>query len=317
MRDIDIIKYDEDLKSPWDDFISNSKNGVFLHYRDYMEYHSGRFQDLSLLFFSGTQPIAVMPANIEENTLYSHAGLTFGGIISNETMSASMMLMIFDKLRSYLAKNGITRIVYKATPYIYHNAPADEDLYALFRNNAELMRRDVSSTIFRDRRINPTKDKNRSIKRSKSHGLVISQSQDYASFMGIVEENLRSRHKARPTHNAAEMKLLAERFPDHIKLFAVYKERNMLGGAIVYESNQCVAHAQYIASTDEGRRLHSTDFLVDHLVNHEYADRRYFDFGISTENEGRFLNEGLSSYKEEFGARSVAYDTYRLQIERP
>ena len=40
-----------------------------------------------------------------------------------------------------------------------------------------------------------------------------------------------------------------------------------------------------------------------------------FDFGISTEQGGRYLNEGLIFQKEGFGARTVVYDTYELNIE--
>ena len=39
---------------------------------------------------------------------------------------------------------------------------------------------------------------------------------------------------------------------------------------------------------------------------------RWIDFGISTEERGQRLNEGLASYKEGFGARAVNYDTYAL-----
>ena len=40
----------------------------------------------------------------------------------------------------------------------------------------------------------------------------------------------------------------------------------------------------------------------------------YFDFGTSNEDAGRFLNAGMVAHKEEFGGRSVIYDTYRVEV---
>lgn len=41
---------------------------------------------------------------------------------------------------------------------------------------------------------------------------------------------------------------------------------------------------------------------------------KYFDFGISNENNGRFLNRGLIAQKEGFGARTIVHDFYELSI---
>ena len=48
------------------------------------------------------------------------------------------------------------------------------------------------------------------------------------------------------------------------------------------------------------------------LLNEVYHDRAYFDFGISTEDEGRTLNEGLIANKESYGARAIVYERYEL-----
>lgn len=48
----------------------------------------------------------------------------------------------------------------------------------------------------------------------------------------------------------------------------------------------------------------------------EYKDKvRYLDFGISTEDSGKVLNEGLISQKESFGGRTVVYQTWELVIK--
>jgi hypothetical protein len=109
------------------------------------------------------------------------------------------------------------------------------------------------------------------------------------------------------------MQLLANLFSENIKLYSAYKSGEMLAGIIVYE-NDIVAHTQYIAFTKEGRMVYATDLILDFLIKEYYLDKEYFDFGISTEKDGYYLNQGLIQYKESFGARAVIYDHYSIDI---
>lgn len=303
----------------WDTFISESKNGVFLFYRDYMEYHSDRFSDYSLLFFDDKTDklLAVMPANITGDIVYSHAGLTFGGIVSGYDMKTHVMMEIFSALIDFLRREGVSKLIYKAIPKIYHLYPAEEDLYALFRYGAQLIRRDITSSIYLPSKVSFDKNRIRSVKKGLKNGIVVKRSYDFRAFMSIVEEVLRGRHNTKPVHTAEEMELLASRFPDNIKLFAAYKGSKMLAGTIIYESNKNVAHAQYIANSKEGMKLGALDVVFDYLIDEYYpkTEKIYFDFGISTENEGNYLNVGLIRYKEGFGARGIVHDFYEVIIK--
>ena len=305
--------YRAEHKRQWDQFISRSKNGTFLFCRDYMEYHADRFIDHSMLFFDTDQLIAVMPANAEGDTLVSHGGLTFGGIISDSKMKMTTMLRIFDVLREHLLPFGLKRVIYKTIPHIYHHIPAEEDLYALFVHKAKLFRRDVSSTIFIPAKLGFSKGRRWCIKKGQTHGLTIKPSNDFDVFMAIDEQHLLHKHHKKPVHTAAEMSLLASRFPENIKLFAAYKAETMLGGVIVYEHRQ-VAHAQYIAARDEGKAIGALDVICDFLINDYYQARGYFDFGISTDYESQYLDVNLIANKESFGARTTVYDFYEINL---
>lgn len=308
-----VVKYEPKYKATWDQFIAKAKNSVFLFYRDYMEYHSDRFKDHSALFFDGNKLVAVLPANVRNEELQTHGGLTFGGVVSDWRMRTSVMLEVFEELLKHAAEYKISKIVYKAIPHIYHRIPAEEDLYALYRNSAELTRRDVSSSIFLQERRVLTKGRKWSVKKSKKNELVVKQDSDFKTFMAIEANLLDKKYGVRPTHSADEIQILAERFPDNIKLFAAYKDVAMLAGIIVYESPG-VAHTQYIAATDKGEELGAAEFVLDHLINEVYSGKRYFDFGISTEENGLYLNRGLIRYKESFGARAVAHDFYQMDV---
>ena len=151
------------------------------------------------------------------------------------------------------------------------------------------------------------------IKKAKKNGLKIGESHDFESFMMIEKKLLIEKYGVKPTHTAEEMTLLASRFPNNIKLFTTETDDEMHGGVIIYASKN-VAHAQYQSATDAGLKLGGTDFIFDFLINNYYKDKKYFDFGISNEKNGLHLNEGLISYKEQFGARTIVQDFYEWEI---
>ncbi len=137
--------YSKDLKDQWNDLVENSTNGHFIFNRDFMEYHSDKFQDASILFFGeDASLLAIFPANKFENTLYSHQGLTFGGIVAAKKLTTAKFLEIFDELVRYASLHGFKKIIYKRIPDFYRSFPTQNDLYALFKSNARLYRRDIN-----------------------------------------------------------------------------------------------------------------------------------------------------------------------------
>ena len=305
--------YRPEYKPAWNSFVSRSKNGTFLFLRDYMDYHADRFLDHSLMFFNGTRLVALLPANIEKTTLYSHEGLTFGGVVSDFEMSQELMLDIFLQLLEHCKAQGYKEVVYKSTPYIFHSAPADEDLYALYTHNARLSARNSASCICLplNRKLSDSRKDN--IRKAKKANLAVEESKDFASFMQIAKKTLGQRHRVSPVHSIKEMELLASRFPNNIKLFVSHKNGSMLAGLIIYESPN-VAHVQYAANSQEGWRIGAQDIVENYLIHDYYKNKKFFDFGISTEKQGRVLNLGLIKRKEGFGASSVMYDTYLMKV---
>ncbi len=305
--------YSAQDKPVWDSFVGSSKNGVFLFNRDYMEYHKDRFQDHSLLFYKNDRLVGLMPANISRDVLQSHGGLTFGGVISAYSMKTPLMMEIFDALRKHCQSLGLKEILYKPIPHIYHSIPAEEDLYALYRANAKLVARGVSSTILMSQEKHFSDNRRASLRKAKKHNLTVKESDDFEAYMRILEQNLVERHGVKPVHSIDEIKLLAGRFPNNIKLYASFKDDVLLAGIIIYESPN-VAHIQYAANSAEGLKLGAQDIVEEYLINDRYKDKRYYDFGISTENQGHTLNQGLIKFKEDFGASAVVYDVYQIVL---
>ncbi len=309
-----VSDYNPAQAAEWDEFVGRSKNGLFLFRRGYMDYHADRFADASLMFSDDDgQLVAVLPASASGDVVTSHAGLTFGGVVSDERMKAALMLELFDALEAHLRARGFAKLVYKAVPHIYHLLPSEEDLYALFRKGARLFRRDISSTVDMRARLPFSKGRKYSVKQARKAGLRVAESRDFRRFMRMEEELLAAKYNVRPTHTADEMELLASRFPQEIKLFVSLGGDELMAGVVVYEYGG-VAHAQYISATEEGKRTGALDLILDHLINDYYAGARYFDFGISTERGGQYLNEGLIENKQGFGGRAVVHDFYEWDL---
>lgn len=281
--------------------------------RDYMEYHADRFADASLVVLEGFDLIAALPASREGTVVSSHGGLTFGGFISDARMTARRMLEVFDATLETFRDAGANKLLYAPPPHIYHLTPAEEDLYALYRNGARLNRRDVSATVRMGAGITATKGRRSGARRAERLGVVCMPSDEWASFMQLEADVLRTRHGTSPTHSAAEIQRLAALFPDAIKLYCAFAQDELVAGTIVYESPS-VAHTQYIGVNERGRELDAGAALITYLLEDVYREKRYFDFGISTIDGGLVLNEGLARSKESYGARSVVYDRYEVDL---
>ena len=60
---VEITLYRKEARQDWDLFVNQSKNGTFLHLRGYMDYHSDRFADYSLMAWQNGKIIALLPAS--------------------------------------------------------------------------------------------------------------------------------------------------------------------------------------------------------------------------------------------------------------
>ena len=314
----DIRQYtdnDTDSKA-WNDFVALSKQGTFLFDRHYMNYHRDRFSDYSLLFYKKGKLSALLPANIDGDTLWSHQGLTYGGLITNTHATTAEVCMLFEELNAYLHDHGIRHVVYKAMPWIYQQLPAEEDLYAIFnRCHAQLMVRNVSSTIEQDRALKWRSIRKYGADKAEKEGIrVVQDDSAYADFWQVLTDNLLHTYQTRPVHTLAEISRLHDAFPDNIRLYVACLDEKVIGGTLLYITSQ-VAHAQYISATPEGKHLHAIDAIYRKVLTEDYSDCRYFDFGISNEDRGRYLNEGLIYQKEGFGGRAVCYDWYSWNVE--
>ncbi len=311
---MEIRRYRREDKELWNSFVSKARNATFLFDRNYMDYHADRFDDNSFMFYHKGKLKAVLPANVAGDTLYSHQGLTYGGLLLDKKATVEDVLECFDSLNSWLRENGISKVVYKALPWIYQQYPSEEDLYALtWKCKAQLISRDIASTIVIDNKLKFAESRKSGIRKALSLNIEVGESNDVDGFWHVLEDNLGNRYNAKPVHTASEMKLLMSRFPNNIRLYVAKMNGEIVGGTLIYVTPQ-VVHTQYISASVEGKKHGALDLLFDYIINKVYANCRYFDFGKSTEQGGAYLNEPLIFQKEGFGGRGVCYDWYQWEL---
>ncbi len=310
----DIVKYTSDKAGEWDRFVETSKNGTFLFYRGYMDYHSDRFKDCSLMFYLDRVLYALLPANDEKGVLCSHRGLTYGGMITNEKATAARMLQMFRELNEFLRQQGFKRVVYKTVPHIFHRIPSEEDLYALTSVcDAHIIDRSISSAIVLSKPLKWNRDRRYGVNKAFRNGIMVGESDDWEGFWKVLEFNLKRKYDALPVHTLQEIRLLHSRFPENIRLFTATRDGEVLGGTVIYVTPE-VVHTQYISADIEGKQLRVIDLLFDYILHEFDWKARYFDFGTSNEEDGKILVEPLIYQKEGFGGRGICYDWYEWSL---
>ena len=310
----EIRRYTSELADEWNQFIAKSKNGTFLFDRRYMDYHADRFNDHSLLFYLGNRLLAVLPAHASGDTLYSHNGLTYGGLVMSSRLTVVQTMNLFRELNEQLRQEGFRHVSYKCIPWIYHRLSSDEDIYALFHEcHARIVARDFATNVFLAGEMRWERVRRRGVVRAQEAGVSIERSDNYAAFWDVLTKNLHTKYGVMPVYMLQEIELLHSRFPQNIQLYQAVKDGEVLGGVVLYVSHQ-VVHAQYSSATSDGKKLGVIDFLYNRIFN-DYGNYPYFDFGRSTEHpDGSGLNEKLVFQKEGFGGRGLCYDIYEYDL---
>ncbi|WP_434036730.1 FemAB family protein [Formosa sp. 4Alg 33] len=298
----------------WNTFISEAKNGTFLFHRHFMEYHKDRFEDFSLLIYKQDSLIAVIPANRNADSLYSHQGLTFGGLILKQKQSVKDISLIFEALFIFLQKEKFKSFIVKEMPEIYFKTPAFEFSYFLAKQ-AKLDKREMVLAVDYSKPLTIHKTKLKHFRKAKDIAFEIRESSDFTPFWtDVLQPRLLEKHQVKPVHSLEEITYLNTCFPKNIKQFDVYLDNKILAGLTLFE-NEHIVKSQYGATTKEGEKHRALDFLFLSLIYKYKAEgKRFFSMGTATEQNRLGYNEGLLKQKEELGCKVYLQDFFKLQL---
>jgi hypothetical protein len=310
--------YDAGDAERWDALCERAYGATFLHTRRFLSYHGERFVDRSLVFEEQGHWLGVMPLaqdRADAAHWISHPGITYGGVLHDGALRGAAMLQALQSACALTRERGARRLTFKPVPSIYAQAPAQDDLYALFRLGAQRVRCDLSSCVDLAHRLPVSERRRRGLKKAQRAGLTVATGAAHlAALWPVLQNNLAQAHGLRPVHALAEIQSLAGRFPQQITCHVALQEMRVVAGVVLFVTPR-VTHAQYIASSEEGQALGALDLLFDHAIAEAtLMTQRYFNFGVSTEDNGRVLNEGLHRFKSEFGAGAVVHEHYEVKL---
>lgn len=297
-----IRAYQNDLNAAWDAVVDNSVNGTFIHKRDFMEYHGDRFQECSLIFFLNEQAVAIFPAEKFSGKVFSYRGLTYAGWIMTARIQGELLSQMVGDTLQYFKNNGFQSLEIRSVPDFFCLGKQDELKRVLNQSKPRL----VHTGIFYATPLPfQVSDRGRKWGRKKalSQDLKVIESLDFDGFWTkVLEPHLLEKFKNKPVHSLKEISFLKARFPENIKLFAVYLNEEMIAGTVLFIHAQ-VVHTQYIASNAKGRELRALDLLFDVILNRYNRDKAYLSLGTSLDARTGKPIAGLVQWKESLGAK--------------
>lgn len=302
----------------WDEFCVNCHQATFLHTRKFLGYHGDKFIDASLVIEMDSRIIGLFPAAVNPNdneSIVSHPGLTYGGILHNSSLKGELLVSCLSLIKAHYASLGFSQLTYKAVPKIYHQAPVDDDLYAIFRLNGLQKRVDLSCAIDLDNQLIVSERRRRGLKKAIKSGVVIEENCNlFSGLWDVLTDNLIRKHGVSPVHNLSEILSLVEKFPNNIKCVCALYDGNVIAGVVLFVTPSCI-HSQYIASSEFGYSVSALDMVFDYCITTaRQLGKRWFDFGISTEDSGMVLNDGLYKFKSEFGGAGIVHQFYEFNL---
>jgi len=298
--------------SLWNTFISVAKNATFLFHRNFMDYHSDRFEDYSLMVLDGEKVVAVLPANRVGDTVYSHQGLSYGGVLVSDAIRIKDYVILVNELMCFLHTKMVYNLKITNLPKIYHKTIADEMDYVAFLMKAEIFRTDVYLVIDLQKEYEPNRNRKRALKIASKLGIEIKEKSNYADFWNqILIPNLKERFNVNPVHSCSEIEKLAVLFPDNIKLFNAYQGSELKAGVVLFLT-ETVAHFQYSSGGNDRTDTAALDILFDFVIK-KYSYKKYISFGSCSEENGYKLNEGLAYWKESYDAKTTVQSFHRFQ----
>lgn len=315
MKNYSVKPYREIDYANWNAFIGQAKNATFLFHRDFMEYHKDRFEDFSLMVFEDEKLIAVLPANRVGDIVYSHQGLTYGGLVYSPKLNGEKVENILDSLVSFFKENEVQSFCFKPIPLFYASKGNAEMEFFMLKKGAFLDKKEMNLGINLAMPLTISKSKLKHFRKIQELDLELVQEQQLESFWGLVlEPRLLEKYNATPVHTLQEITKLKEKFPNNIKQFSVYFEDVIIAGITLFET-ETVVKSQYGATTKKGEELRALDFLFINLIEkYKSEGKLFFDMGIVNEDNEKGYHAGLLKQKEELGCAVYSQDFYKMNF---
>ncbi len=314
---MDVVKLTEKDHKHWEEFVKQANNGTIFHTLKFLSYHPPeRFKNHHLLIKEKENIVALFPAVIEDKTIISHKGASYGGFVLKQGLGIHDIYLCVAYILEFLKKEKIQKILLTQTPLVYYREPNQYIDFALMKHGFRYRKREITAVIPLDVAepllvFHP--DARRSTKKAIREGVRVRITDDYAQYYEILKNNLGMRHNVSPTHTLSELFKLKNMFPEDIILFGAYLKEKMIGGMVIFVTNPEVILAFYISHNNQYQAYRPVNLLFYEVIKWgRLKGFRYLDLGTFTLNMEP--NWGLGRFKENFNARGFLRDTYEKEL---
>jgi len=321
------VRYSVEMQNEWDSFVKESANGGLFQEQRFLSYHpKERFNDCSLMFYDKKKNLqAVFPAAIiskdNHRILKSHPGSSYGGLIVKSKFGIERSLALVDDLLEFAKSENIDRIEFRQSESIFYSDLCDEIEYALWKNGFERSAIELSTCIelanffgedddeiIRSSKLNFARMRRRNIIDAIEFGLdfkELSTEENWNEYYQILCKNL-EKHKATPTHQLSEMLKLKDLYPERIKLYGANLGEEIVSGAFVFEVLPKRFHLFYASMDYAKSEYKPLAFIIFKLLRHLANEGgEILNYGISTEDGGKYANISLFQFKESFSGKGI------------
>lgn len=322
-----IIKYNSELEKQWDEFVSSSINGTFLHKRSFFNANDANDNDdCSFLILKKNKVICLIPGCLlndgNKNTYHSHPRATYGGFIFNDKVGTVESVQIVDLLINALKEYSCSKVIIRNPFRIFYKNISDEFEYAMWFHNFYVQSRELEiyiplNTSSNSKLPNYENGTKYNVKKAWKHVEVKEGTKsDLKQFWDILTSNLKVKHNKTPTHSIDEIsKLISTSGTTNFKLIGAYKDEQLVGGCFMFIINDSL-HAQYIGQDDTYQEFRPINAVIDFIIQWGFENGyKYFNLGTANEG-GKTINQGLFHFKESFGGRGVLRETHELIIKQ-
>lgn len=322
---MEVCPYSSAQEHQWDTFVSHSRNGTFFHTQKFLAYHpSGKFVDASLMFYDGIELIAVLSAvSVEEDGerfLVSHPGASYGGLAFSFSHGMKETGEVVDALMAYAKDQKYAGIRFlRLTPPSVRRGLCDDQEYWLFQRGWRPFRVELATSLplwgMRETGVLESfsgKCRNM-VHQAQRAGVEFKETHDFASFWPLLEKILSERHGSKPTHDLDEISRLHELCLQDVRLFGAYHGEKMVAGVVGIVLHPKALYTLYMAQDYTYQSKHPLHLIIAELASLCIREgRKILHFGISTEEGGTKVNEGLFFFKESFGGQSVRRESWEV-----
>lgn len=319
---MEIIRYTEEWKEKWDQFVLESNNGTMFHLQRFLDYHTpGKFKFDHLIFLEKGNIVAVLPGSIHDGMFESPIGASYGSIVTKDITFAKAMEIV-SALLDYGRKNGIKEFMLTAAPMIYEQYPNQSLDFAMLWQGFKYKIHYISSAIKLDKdrdileRFSPTVRRNVR-KTFRDFKLRVEVNDRYDEFYPILLKN-KARHNVKPTHTYEDLLRLKELLPDRLKLFMVYYNDTPIAGSLMFYPNKYVALCFYNMLLYEYAQYKPIQRVMYEVVK-DSTERgfRYVDIGVSQDTKAEnpmTPSMSLIEFKEKFDAKTIMRNTLYIKL---